>query len=390
MKVAFYVAGPYLTLTENWIFGQISNLKRVKPVVYCHSIENLDAFGCCKIRSLRLRADSLDPWTFANRAANNLARFNPITACFVARDKPDIVHAQFGYSGYYCLGLKRFFRIPLVTSFYGYDATGMPITQTKWLRRYGLLFEKGDLFLVEGTRMKERLVELGCRPEKIVINHLGIDTMSMPFQERRVGKNMPVKVLVAGTFTEKKGIPYAVEAFGMVAQRRPDVPMLLNIVGESRGTPTGRDIERQVVEKIQEYKIESKVKMHGYLDRQKFFRVIFDNHIFLSPSITAANGDAEGGVPVAIIEAQASGMPVLSTLHCDIPEVVLDSRSGYLAPEKDIESLADRLEALVEAPESWPAMGRAGREHVEREYEARRQAARLEDVYSRLLSGSLP
>jgi len=61
-----------------------------------------------------------------------------------------------------------------------------------------------------------------------------------------------------------------------------------------------------------------------------------------------------------------SGMPILSTTHCDIPEVVLDGRSGYLVPEKDIHALSEKLEYLVKHPKIWPEMGQAGREHVEK------------------------
>ena len=87
------------------------------------------------------------------------------------------------------------------------------------------------------------------------------------------------------------------------------------------------------------------------------------------PSITAQNGDTEGGAPVAILEAQATGLPVISSYHADIPEVVVDGKSALLAPEKDVETLAKHLEYLVEHPDVWGRMGQAGREHVEEEYD---------------------
>ena len=105
----------------------------------------------------------------------------------------------------------------------------------------------------------------------------------------------------------------------------------------------------------------------------------------MTPSVLASNGDAEGGCPVTVIELSAAGMPVLSSRHCDIPEVVLDGVSGHLAPEKDVEALTDRLEFLVTHPELWPGMGRAGRAHVEVQFNAALQPGRLENIYDELL-----
>ena len=70
-------------------------------------------------------------------------------------------------------------------------------------------------------------------------------------------------------------------------------------------------------------------------------------------ALTAADGDSEGGAPVGIIEMQAAGMPVLSTYHADIPEVVRDGESGYLVPERDVEALAEKLDKLINEPETW-------------------------------------
>ena len=78
-------------------------------------------------------------------------------------------------------------------------------------------------------------------------------------------------------------------------------------------------------------------------------------------------------------------MPVISSLHCDIPEVILDGKSGLLVPEKDVDALTDRIEYLVTHPETWEAMGRAGREHVEKEYDCLKQACKLEDIYSEII-----
>jgi colanic acid/amylovoran biosynthesis glycosyltransferase len=81
----------------------------------------------------------------------------------------------------------------------------------------------------------------------------------------------------------------------------------------------------------------------------------------------------------------ASGMPIISTYHCDIPEVVVDGESGLLVPERDVDALAERLEYLVNHPEKWEEMGRAGRQHIEAEYDVRKQVPKLEKLYAKAL-----
>ena len=109
------------------------------------------------------------------------------------------------------------------------------------------------------------------------------------------------------------------------------------------------------------------------------------HHIFLSPSVTARDGDSEGGAPIAILEAEASGMPVVSTRHADIPEIVVANESALLSAERDVEALTANLERLLKDPDQWPAMGERGRRHVEESYNVTVQVQRLETLYSQVL-----
>lgn len=103
----------------------------------------------------------------------------------------------------------------------------------------------------------------------------------------------------------------------------------------------------------------------------------------LITKFTANN--AEGGAPVAILEAQATGLSVISSYHADIPEVVVDGKSALLAPERDVETLAKHIEYLVGHPDVWVMMGRAGREHVGQEYDVITQVGKLEEIYGALM-----
>ena len=125
-------------------------------------------------------------------------------------------------------------------------------------------------------------------------------------------------------------------------------------------------------------------RMPGYQPHRVVMEEARRHYVFLSPSVTAADGDTEGGAPVSIIEMSASGMMIVSTKHCDIPGVILDGKTGLLAPENDVDTLVEHLQWIVAHPERWLEMQRAGRSHMEAEFDARLQGERLAAVYREL------
>ena len=111
--------------------------------------------------------------------------------------------------------------------------------------------------------------------------------------------------------------------------------------------------------------------MVGSKIHDEVIQVLAQSHILIAPSVTAADGDEER-IPNTLKEAMAMGLPVISTVHADIPELVQDGVSEFLVPEHNVEALADRLMRLVDHPETWVAMGRAGRRRLEAEFAADR------------------
>lgn len=381
MKTVIHYGGSYLPITETWIYGQIKNLKRYQPIVYALRTENLDIYPTEKIRSLELKTGLGDLTTFFNKGWNKLFNFYPYFMFALRKDKPKLVHAHFGPSGYNLLRLKSIFKFSLIISFYGCDLSMFAYRNNTWKLRYEKLFKEGDLFLVEGNYMKKCLMGLGCPGEKIIIQHLGIDLNQIKFVPRKPKKSAKTCVLIVGSFREKKGIPYAIAAFGKVKQAYPQLKLELTIIGDSTGTLRDEKEKKKILETIKKYELKDCVRMLGYQPYSVFLRELEKHHIFLSPSIHASDGDAEGGAPVSIIEASASGMPVLSTTHCDIPEIIIDKENGYLVPERDTDALVEKLGFLVSDPDTWEQMGRKGREHIEKNYSITTQVQKLEEIY---------
>jgi len=286
-----------------------------------------------------------------------------------------LLHAHFGTEGFRYLKLKKNLDLPMITTFYGFDVSEIPRIPC-WKERYAQLFQEGDLFLTEGNNMKKELIKLGCPENKIIVQHLGVDLNRFNFTPRIFPEDGNITILIAGSFREKKGIPYAIQAFSKVKVNHQNIQ--LRILGDG-------PMRNQIESLITELDISDSVTLLGYQPHDAFLNEATNAHIFILPSITAQNGDTEGGAPVAILEVQATGLPVISSYHADIPEVVVDGKSALLAPERDVEKLAMHLEHLVEHPEVWVSMGQAGREHVENEYDLIVQVEKLENIYDRLL-----
>jgi colanic acid/amylovoran biosynthesis glycosyltransferase len=298
----------------------------------------------------------------------------PRLAWALLRHRARVLHAHFGYTGYQILGVKALTRLPLVTSFYGEDASKLP-RDAVWQARFAELFATGERFLVEGPALRQRLVAIGCPPEKIAIQPISIPVARYPFRERRRRPGQRVRLLFCASLREKKGLVYALEALARVRADHPEVALRVAGDGPERAA---------ALEAIERLDLGDAVELLGAVSHEDFVKELEAADLFVQPSVTARDGDTEGGAPTTLLEAQACGLPILSTLHADIPNVVGHGESGLLAPERDAEALAGHLERLLEEPERWPAMGRAGRARVERFHDARQQIERLERLYLEL------
>lgn len=139
--------------------------------------------------------------------------------------------------------------------------------------------------------------------------------------------------------------------------------------------------KEKILATIDKHQLREKVRLLGYQPYCVFFEEAYKHHIFLSPSITASDGDTEGGAPVSIIEMAATGMPIVSTTHCDIPEVIKQGITGLLAPERDVAGLVNHLRWYINHPTQWAKLLDAGRKHIETEYDARTQGQKLAAIY---------
>ncbi|MBN1125374.1 MAG: glycosyltransferase [Sedimentisphaerales bacterium] len=287
----------------------------------------------------------------------------------------DIAHCHFGPNGNLGIALKQMGGAKrVVTTFHGYDANCYPAETSPDV--YMKLFHAGDAFTANTEFTKQRMVELGCDASKIQILPVGLNMTEFHYHEPSMEPNQPVRILTVARLVEKKGHLFALQALSNVIHKYPHFEYIL--VGEG-------PLENEIKQTANKLGLRSHVIFRGGLSREQVLEEYTKAHIFLLPSITAKNGDKEGQ-GLVLQEAQAMGLPVITTNHNGIPEGVLEGQSAFLVNEWDTEALTDKLGYLIENPQQWKPMGRAGRNYVEKKYDINTLNDRLVEMYKDLLS----
>ena len=285
-------------------------------------------------------------------------------------EKIDLIHAHFGYAGNQAILLKKIFGWPLVVNFYGKDAS-----QIKYgPEAYRLLFKIGDLFIAICKAMREDLNRLGCPLKKIRIVHVGIDTEKFSQKTRIPSQHDNLTVVSVGRLEEKKGHEYLIKAFVKVVEEFPGAK--LKIVG-------GGPLQKELAALVREEHLEGVVELLGARGQNEIPGLVAVADVGALTSVTARDGDREG-TPVFLMEAQAMGLPVVSSNHSGIPEVVRDGETGLLVEEKSILGIAEALKKLLRDPELQRKMGQEGRKHIERHFSTDAWKNNLNSIYKNL------
>ncbi len=304
------------------------------------------------------------------RAASSLRLLYAVIPLLEMSVSYDILHCHFGPFGLRGMFLRDVGALSgkLVTTFHGSDVT----TDIRAFgpELYKKLFESGDLFLPISKFWEQRLQSLGCPSEKIKVHRMGIDCRDFAFGQREIDSKV-TRLISVCRLVEKKGIEYAIRAVAAVA--RTGRPVRYDIIGDG---PLRGDLSKL----IEQLDMNGIVTIHGSKRKSEVVTMLKSGHILLAPSVTAANGDQEG-IPVALMEAMATGLPVVTTWHSGIPELVRDGESGFLVAERDVGSLEEKLIYLLDHPAIWARMGQSGRRFVEAQFEIDKLNDRLVEIF---------
>lgn len=285
---------------------------------------------------------------------------------------PILLHAHYGPNGLRVLPLAARLRIPLITTFHGSDITisDLRYQETYLGYRYymvnrGKLKASSATFLAVSNFVRRRLLEQGFPGDRILVVYTGVDTVKF---KPASTEDRPI-ILFVGRLVEQKGAEFVIRAASEVQRQLPDVELVL--IGDG---PLRKELEtlaKQTLRRFRFLGVRTTQEVSGWMNRASVVCV---------PSMTMRSGEAEG-FGMVCAEAQAVGKPVVA-FHCGgIPEIIRHEKTGFLAAERDWQSLAQYLATLLKNPELRERFGRAGREVIVREFDLEHCTRRLEEIY---------
>lgn len=407
MKIAF-VVHEFPVLSQTFILDQITGLidlgvevrifaesgdglEKIHPDMKKYHLKDLTCYTCDipKSKVYRLlkgiqlicRATSRRPFRtikFLARLILNSHKSPPLRLlCWIDSiygKNFDVIHCHFAPVGLYAVALKEFgIRARLITTFHGYDVNRDVLTGVDNL--YKPLIDRGDHFTSNTNYTRDQAIKLGFDGSKITILPVGLNVDKFTFKHRHLLPGDTINILTVGRLVEKKGHRYMLRALAKMIPQYSNINYMIAGDGPLSG---------QLRALTKELGLDENVTFLGALDQDQVVSAYQEAHLFVLSCATADDGDKEGQALV-LQEAQAVGLPVISTLHNGIPDGVLDGESGFLVPEKDVEALAERLGYLIENPHKWAQMGQCGRDFVCENYDIGKLNQRLLDLYKKIL-----
>ncbi|MFQ5490754.1 MAG: glycosyltransferase [Phycisphaerae bacterium] len=316
---------------------------------------------------------AMDPRRFGKQVSSMALPFRMVP--FLPGRSYDVIHCHFGPTGRIAADLCEVgvLKGNLITTFHGYGVTAYP-------RRHGSdvyrrLFDRGDLFTANSSFTLGKLTELGCPPARIVRLPVGLNLKDFAFAERRLRSDDPITILTVARLVEVKGVEYGIRA---IAKLAPTYPRLrYQIVGDGPLRPALEQLAADLG-------VADRCRFLGAMTQEQLRQTYAQAHLFMLTGVVGRDG-AEEGQGLVLLEAQATGLPVLASRVGGVPDSMLDGESGVLVEPGHVEALADRIGWLIEHAEAWPQMGRMGRAFVERGFDIQRLNDRLIELYERLL-----
>lgn len=392
-RVVAHLLEGYAATGENYVFEQVNFASRYRGVMLA---EWRLRHGYDPVTPASRREVFRSTWkaSLAERAVRYLARgplegwyldaFTAFLTRGIKRHQACLVHAHFGMMGYKALQAAQALGLPLVVTFYGVDGS-QAVRDPYWRPRLARMLAAADKVIVLCDEVAERLVRLGCEPTRLLVWDIGIPLEEYPYRPpRTIAAGEPVRFLTVARFVEKKGYRYLLEAFHRLLAAK-HVDARLTIAGNG---PLKAEIEQWIAAFALADRV-TVIDTTGMLDFFDLFKRLLREHdLFVLPSVIAKSGDDEGGPPVVIANAQATGLPVISTPVGGITRAITDGETGVLVEPENAESLSAAMCALARDADKRAHIAAQARQHIERHFDARRQLERVVAVYDQVLESA--
>lgn len=291
---------------------------------------------------------------------------------FLKSRRIELLFAEYGPTGCAILNIAKKLHLPLIVHFHGYDATSSKVL-TEYADRYKEMFRYSGSLISVSLHMKARLLELGAPEHKLKYNPYG---PAVKFKDVVPDYDKSESALFIGRFVDKKAPYLLIEVLSSVVEKGHRIRLIM--AGDGPLLETCKVLVR--VKGLENY-----VTFPGAVDHSGVKKLMSESFCYIQHSVTTGDGETEG-TPVSILEAQQAGLPVISTYHAGIPDVVIHNETGFLVEEFDINKMADYLIVLFTERKLAREMGNRARLRIEEHFSLERHIRFLDQEIERLLN----
>jgi glycosyltransferase involved in cell wall biosynthesis len=288
----------------------------------------------------------------------------------IKQHKIQVVLAQYGTTAQRIVKICSYLEVPLVTHFHGFDASIKEVV--KRCNNYKKVFAYSSKVIAVSRTMERMLIDIGCPKENIVYNPCAPQTEFMKI----IPEFLKKQFISIGRFTNKKAPYYTIFAFKKVLEKYPDAHLFM--AGDGELLNTCKNI-------VKLYNMQSQVTFLGVITSVKFRSLLKESLAFVQHSVTAVNGDMEG-TPVAILEASIAGLPVISTFHAGIPDVVVHGKTGLLCEEHDVETMSKHMLQVLDDVSFAKQLGQAGKKYIKQNFSIEQHINNLQNLIEKVIS----
>ncbi len=376
MKILMYSDG-FGRLTTTFIYNEVKYLSEKHDLLYlCNKIYKPVAFDYKNVKQIKYKPNKIINkikwwlWKADKYLSFKNKNFADSLDKIIKDFQPDIIHCHFAYEALMLLDNLKDFSIPVVIHFHGYGASQM-LKKQSYVKKIKYYLNKDNVYpIIVSKYFIEKLNSHNIKTNKSLLLYYGIDIQKFILNNGN-HKNKIFTFLQVSSFAEQKGHEYTLQAFAKFIQTQKDKKFKLILTGDG-------ERKQYLISLAEKLNIKEIVNFIGNVSHQKAKELMEQADVFVHHSITAKNGDTEG-IPNAIMEAMAMELPVISTFHTGISELVENGINGYLIKEKDIETYAKRMQDIL----TWGKI-KQNRNKIERYFEYIKHNEILENFYNKI------
>ena len=385
MKTVLVYATNLLPWSETFIREQMLALRRWRGMLIgmrqLHQL-SLSGLDTCVLRPEEPNFIDRLRW----KLSKSLGMIPASTIRRLQRERPSLLHAHFGVEAVKAWPIAKALDLPMLVTLHGYDINidrewweagqGGDAARNYPIRLLELAKHPRVRFIAVSEVIRHCAISYGIPEGKIALQYIGVDTSQFVPGGRPIVERAP-RVLFVGRLVEKKGCEYLIRAFVKVQEAVPDARLVIVGDGELR------EPLRQLAEEL-----EVRAEFRGSLSSTDVRQELRLARVLCLPSVTAANGDAEG-FGIVLLESQASGVPVVTSAMGGATEGIRNGITGFAFRERDVSTLSARLIRLLTDHATAASFAAAGPDFVAENFDLRQCTEGLEALYDKVLAGDL-